>query len=348
MAAFCGGLRRNDGRNVEDGHILSCLSINTVPQQLNAVNVFLGYNLGIMLKKIALWKYGIAVILVLGCCVYVSRQDQEARDQYEQKCSQLNASAVPLSSHHKDCDKGAENAARHLPRWYRVFGWPEGITTWAILLTLLVIADQTAQTKRAAIAAEDAASATRRQSEIASDTAKRQLRAYLCVAEACVKITANENPGGQPHVKLEAQLHIKNGGQTPAYSVQSWLYGHIGAYPENTPVPPPPKGMLRGIAIIPAQGKNIFTAKEIAIFPPIMENLEIPTVPAAYYVQGEVRYRDIYKDWHRLKIRMFYGGPAKTRKTKDSNGVTMGFLGPDSWGNSEEDIPQPEDEHNPN
>jgi len=79
-----------------------------------------------------------------------------------------------------------------------------------------------------------------------------------------------------------------------------------------------------------------------------MADLETPIVPAAYYVQGEVRYRDVFKDWHCLKIRMFYGGPAKARKRIDSNGVTMGFLGPDSWGNSEEDIGAPEGEQKAN
>lgn len=104
--------------------------------------------------------------MILGCSVYVSREDQKTRDRYQQKCDQLNASVVPPARHYEDCDKGADAAARHLPRWYRVFSWPEGITTWAILLTLLVIADQTAQTRRAADATKDAAQAALKQAEI--------------------------------------------------------------------------------------------------------------------------------------------------------------------------------------
>ncbi len=153
----------------------------------------------------------------------------------------------------------------HPASWVETFAWPNGVTAWALLLTLLAIAWQSAETRAAARATEESVT-------LAADTAKRQLRAYLGVNEACVKITANEAIDGQPWVRLEAQLHIKNGGQTPAYSIESWLYGQIGTYPENTPVPLPPKGMPRGIAIIPAQGKNIFTSKEIMIFPPIMED----------------------------------------------------------------------------
>jgi len=116
-----------------------------------------------MLRRIASGKYAVAVavVAILVLSVYVSRQDQKTRDQYKQKCAQLNDGMVSPASHREDCDKGADDAARHLPRWYQVFGWPEGITTLAILLTLVVIADQTAQTKRAAIATEEAAKAGR-------------------------------------------------------------------------------------------------------------------------------------------------------------------------------------------
>jgi len=112
-----------------------------------------------MLRRILALKYIIAVAVVLGFCLYVSHEDQKAREQYEQECNQFNAGSVTPAPHSEDCDKGAENAARHLPRWYRMFGWPEGITTWAILLTLLALAEQTSQTRRAADATADAANA---------------------------------------------------------------------------------------------------------------------------------------------------------------------------------------------
>ena len=265
-----------------------------------------------------------AAVIPLTC------QPNQATNQKQATAKRGQPLPVPSPpEEHDGCehDKGKANADP--PVWYTAFERPEGMLVIVGIVTCFVIGWQSIETRRAAKAAN-------RQADTATDTAKRQLRAYLCVDQACVKITGEM---GEP-IRLEAQLHIKNGGQTPAYDVESWLHGHIGSYPENAPIPPPPEGMPKGIAIIPAQGKNIFASKEIAIYPQIMDDLETPTIPAVYYVQGEVRYRDIFKDWHRLKIRMFYGGPAKTRKTKDSNGVTMGFLGPDSWGNSEEDIPQ--------
>ena len=185
--------------------------------------------------------------------------------------------------------------------------------------------------------------AIERQAGLMEDTAKRQLRAYLCVDEACVKITGNANIEGQVYTMLEGQLNIKNGGQTPAYGVRSWIHGSIRPYPEITPVTPPPEGMPRSTAIIPAQGKpHLVPAEGIPVHPQDMANLKSPNF--AYCVQGEVHYRDIFKDWHCLKVRMFFGGPAGTRMTKDANGVTLGYLVPDSWGNSEEDEAQPDDQ----
>ncbi len=38
---------------------------------------------------------------------------------------------------------------------YRVFGWPEGITVWALFLTLITIAEQSNETRKSAEAARD-------------------------------------------------------------------------------------------------------------------------------------------------------------------------------------------------
>jgi hypothetical protein len=215
---------------------------------------------------------------------------------------------------------------------------------WAVvivgMITAGVIAWQSWETRKSAGASRDAATAAKDSIDISRDTAKRQLRAYLCVDEACVKITENATIEGHLYTMLEGQLHINNGGQTPAYGVTSWIHGSIRPYPENAPVPPPPEGMPRSTEIIPAQGKRIFIAKEIGESPQIMQKLRSQNI--AYYVQGEVHYRDIFKNRHCLKVRMFFGGPAGTRTTKDAKGFTLGYLVADSWGNSEEDEIQPE------
>lgn len=168
-----------------------------------------------MLKRLVSWKYGIAVVLILGCSIYVSRQDQKTRDEYETKCNQIKAVTVSQGTHQEDCDKGAEDAARHLPRWYRVFGWPEGITTWAILLTLLVIADQTAQTKRAAIATEDAAKAAMDSVEVIKRKEKARVKVRIGKLEVVKVETTNDSYFAV--VKVE----LFNFGETKAFIANS-------------------------------------------------------------------------------------------------------------------------------
>jgi hypothetical protein len=169
-----------------------------------------------MLKRILLWKYPIAALLVLGGCVFVSRQDQETRDKYEQKCSQFNASAIPPTRHQEDCEEGAEDAARHLPRWYRIFGWPEGITTWAILLTLMAIAEQTNQTRRAADAGADAANAAYgsvRFAEAQFELMKEERRARISIKAIGIQV---QDPGSELW-NLVTNIEIRNLGQTRAF-----------------------------------------------------------------------------------------------------------------------------------
>lgn len=152
-----------------------------------------------MIRRIASWKYGIAVAIVVGLSIYVSHQDQKTREQYEQKCTQLNAGTAPPASHTEDCDQGADNAARHLPRWYRMFGWPEGITAWAILLTLFTVAEQTNATRTAAEATRDAM--------ILQHRPKVVVRA----------LTLGQNRPGT----FDISLGIRNSGSTTAYVEQS-------------------------------------------------------------------------------------------------------------------------------
>src|SRR5664279_5581796 len=50
-----------------------------------------------------------------------------------------------------------QHAERHTPSWYGFFRWPSGTTTWAIILTLLAITEQTKQTAKAAEATQKSA-----------------------------------------------------------------------------------------------------------------------------------------------------------------------------------------------
>jgi hypothetical protein len=262
-----------------------------------------------MLKKLASWKYGIAVVIILGFSIYVSHQDQKTRDQYEKECAKLNAGAVSPTAHREDCDKGAEDAARHLPRWYRVFGWSEGITTWAILLTLLALAEQTVQTKRAAEATDNSLSEVQRQTKAAVMSAKAARRQTLIAMNAqrawvmgTIENVPHWNPSGANTEVMYVKPLFRNYGETPGriseiklrseyladgeelpphpvYSGEEWYSSHfsgeIDLMPKNMVVQPV-SAQLRGGAFVNVRKRQ-----------------------TRLYIYWVVNYRDIHgRKWH--------------------------------------------------
>jgi len=211
------------------------------------------------------------------------------------------------------------DSANTSQRWYASLQRPDW---WVVIVAGITggfICWQSWETRRAANAA-------RKQSEIATDTARRQLRAYLCVSESLVKFTDDGC--------LEGQVYVKNGGQTPAYDVRTWSNSIVAQYPFKEPLPTPPDGFPMAVGIVSTQEKQIIVAKKVAAPQPILDLLETPNV--AYCVYGECRYKDIFDEVHSLKYRLIYGAIAGTRTRKDSNGVTIGMLVMHLEGNTED------------
>jgi len=173
------------------------------------------------------WKYIVAVVAIVGFSVYVSHQDQKTRDQYEQKCAQLNAGSITPAAHNEDCDKGADNAARNLPRWHRMFGWPEGITVWAILLTLFAIAEQTSATKDATNAAYGSLTFAEAQFELMKE--KDRAKLDLNVARDDLEVGVE----GEHLLHLISTLSIRNVGESKAFIgvIRGVLVSGLGSEP---------------------------------------------------------------------------------------------------------------------
>jgi hypothetical protein len=164
-----------------------------------------------MLRQILAWKYIVTVVAIIGFSVYVSHEEQKNRDQYEQKCAQLNARPATPAAHNEDCDKGADNAARHLPRWYRMFGWPEGITAWAILLTLFAIAEQTSATKDATSAAYRSLVFAQAQFELMKEKDRAKLDVSVDQNDLEVGVE------GENLLHLTSTLLVRNVGESKAF-----------------------------------------------------------------------------------------------------------------------------------
>jgi len=116
-----------------------------------------GYNLGIMRY------YAIAAVLLLVFAYVVARHNGIAASEAVQECA-VPPQPAPAKPREERPSKGPENSFWDGPNgrmFQAAFSWPEGVTAWAILLTLIAVADQARQTARAAQATQDAAAIER-------------------------------------------------------------------------------------------------------------------------------------------------------------------------------------------
>jgi hypothetical protein len=98
-------------------------------------------------------KYLAGLVLVFGLTVYVSIQDERSTQQTTQKSAQADKGALPAKTDENHPQQNVHHPEWNTPRWYAVlsplFRWPEGPTTWVIVLTLLAIAEQARETAKA-------------------------------------------------------------------------------------------------------------------------------------------------------------------------------------------------------
>lgn len=97
--------------------------------------------------------FAILAVLLLGITVYVTIEDQHAAEQAPQQAAQQPNAPIPLGVDNNQPQNNAQKSSGNLPSWHRLFTWPDGMTTWAILLTLWAVAWQANETKKAAEAA---------------------------------------------------------------------------------------------------------------------------------------------------------------------------------------------------
>jgi hypothetical protein len=113
------------------------------------VEIFLGYNFT------AMWKYLLICAFFLGMAVFVARQDERAAQKRTQNAKHLDNCTVIAKADTEHPQENVENTERDTPGWYGFFRWPNGTTTWAIILTFLAIVWQSSETRKSADAARD-------------------------------------------------------------------------------------------------------------------------------------------------------------------------------------------------
>lgn len=177
--------------------------------------------------------------------------------------------------------------------------------------------------ERQTIATEKAAEATAQSVVLATDTAKRQLRAYLCVSSAILRFYDSNLIG--------MEVHIRNSGQTPAYSVRQWVKMVVEKYPLANPVPDPPPELRMASAIIGPGDESIFKGNQQIATP--APNVVLGTLVRTVFVTGKVTYKDAFGEDRFTKYRLMYGGPEGGHPEPGKDGSAIGRLQPDTEGN---------------
>ncbi len=117
-----------------------------------------------------MWKYVLAFVVVFGLTVFVSYQTQQIAEQdARQTAPTTNGAAAPNPQNNQALEIPKipkQNTPFWLHFFFQLFTWPEGVTAWAILLTLFAIAEQTQQTRKAAEAASISAEASNAQIQV--------------------------------------------------------------------------------------------------------------------------------------------------------------------------------------
>jgi len=91
----------------------------------------------------------LAILFILVVAILLMSHYAETR-KYEHLHNAGNVNGVPLTADETQKSTQKTGESEHPPSWIETFAWPEGATAWALLLTLFVIAWQSAETRDAA------------------------------------------------------------------------------------------------------------------------------------------------------------------------------------------------------
>jgi hypothetical protein len=172
-----------------------------------------------MLKRLALKYWPLALFFVLIVAVLCMSRYAECRKAENQENTQASSPESKVSP--PDADKGTKktNKPKYPPSWVDTFAWPEGVTAWALFLTLFVIAWQSVETHAAAEATVASVEAAKQQADLIReqmDTQVHRERARLNLEVQGIEIDIPE-VGLDDGLNLNTCIEITNIGHSNAF-----------------------------------------------------------------------------------------------------------------------------------
>jgi hypothetical protein len=182
-----------------------------------------------------------------------------------------------------------------------------GVQLRFFYVQLRLIRESLDDAKKAADAAERAADATTASVDLARTTAERQLRAYI-VGTLSSKIRGFNTP------KPITTLAFKNSGQTPAYNVRVWTSSAVAVHPMEAPPARPDGAPGEGASVgVIGPGGDFYNEIQSDIEVTQAERAEVIGSRCAYYVYGQISYRDSFGVERNSTFCHFFAGDRARR-----------------------------------
>ena len=170
------------------------------------------------MKTLVGFRYWITVIIVVVIgIVFVAHKQHNAAEKYKRHRAEYCSALGSTPQQKKECIEKRTSARDYLAWGYDLVGWPEGITTWAILLTLGAIIWQSSETRKAARAAEHSADASLSQIKVMKDS----VRARLVIRTLDVPEVSGPQPIMDGLRSLEVRAFVENVGKSKAFNVHA-------------------------------------------------------------------------------------------------------------------------------
>lgn len=267
-----------------------------------------------MAINIALFGAFLLIVAVLGFflwqTLFASKEYGDGQEKSEPAYSEQQTSgensvrsgATPSSS------KKTDDAIAEYTKWLAIF------TLFLVLATigLFISGERNVEVAReSANAARRSAEAAKNAVELSDKTAERQLRAYVYIKDATMI------HGGDNEV-WEADITLRNFGQTPAYEVTSPCSFFPTMKAEKYTFKEPPKDLVLVPSDMgPGQELHILVASDKPVAP--ADAALFRRGDAVIFVYGSVKYRDAFGHPRFTDFRLKYRPPASFDAAPEGN-----------------------------
>jgi hypothetical protein len=247
-----------------------------------------------------------AIALVVGGTIVLvtCKYENPCKKPKTQNADQALTSAVQVDAQaHPDKTKDETGKGTDcVPCWHKLLAWPEGITVWVVLLTLVVIGWQSWETRKSAGAVLESGRAWVIVRPVAWSPELRPLweQGDPIIDDTTLQVVAHVFPAV-----------LTNAGETPAFIDEiAASYLILREPPENLPAKP-------AYEFHPENGRILTVTDE---FPLNITLVPIPTLTKAQvqsfrsqqsflYAYGCVRYRDVHGRSHETRFGYVYNFP---------------------------------------